>query len=543
MKWFYNLGIRGQIMSGFIIMAIVAVAIGLTAVSNIRTIHDFEQQTYEQSTVPMQQIQQASIYLQKIRVNTKNISGTQDPAKREQYKEQNKEYFVEVDALLAAYGTTVTNGEEQQVYNQLITKYHELTGMNAKVFALIESGQEQAALTVVETQAQPVADEIDRLIEQLQAMKLDQAKQLVTRTENLTTTTARNMIIIFLVGASLALVIGFYISRKITNPLHLVSNIAQSVAGRDLNVQVPENKYEDEIGNLLKTFHQMVDNLRAEISQIVTGVNVLATSVSEISTSAMQFNASATETDLAVSETTTTIEELRQTVKVSSQKANYISDIAQKAVQDSAIGQKAVEETVTKINQISAQMNSITESIVKLSERSQAIGEIIASVDDIAEQTNLLAVNASIEAAKAGEQGKGFAVVAQEIKSLAGQSKQATAQVRTILNDIQRATNSAVLETEQGSKAVEAGVLQAVKAGESIKAMTQTISETAHAVTQIATSSQQQFAGTEQAALAMENIRQASRQNLDSARQLGVATKDLDELGKNLKQLVEQYKL
>ena len=82
------------------------------------------------------------------------------------------------------------------------------------------------------------------------------------------------------------------------------------------------------------------------------------------------------------------------------------------------------------------------------------------SLTDLAERSNLWAVNAAIEAAKAGEQGKGFAVVAQEVKSLAEQSKQATAQVRTILNDIQTAMSAAVMATEQGSKAVDAGVKQ-----------------------------------------------------------------------------------
>src|SRR5206468_6485887 len=91
---------------------------------------------------------------------------------------------------------------------------------------------------------------------------------------------------------------------------------------------------------------------------------------------------------------------------------------------------------------IQTQMESIADSVVKLSEQGQAIGEIIATVNDLAEQSNLLAVNASIEAAKAGEQGKGFAVVAQEVKSLAEQSKQATAQVRNLLNDIQKATSA-----------------------------------------------------------------------------------------------------
>src|SRR5438128_9984713 len=106
------------------------------------------------------------------------------------------------------------------------------------------------------------------------------------------------------------------------------------------------------------------------------------------------------------------------------------------------------------------QMNSIAQIMVRLSEQNQAIGQIIASVDDLAQQSNLLAVNASIEAAKAGDQGKGFGVVANEVKSLAEQSRQATTRVRNILSDIQKATGAAVMATEQGSKSVESGLQQ-----------------------------------------------------------------------------------
>jgi len=164
-------------------------------------------------------------------------------------------------------------------------------------------------------------------------------------------------------------------------------------------------------------------------------------------------------------------------------------------------------------------------------------------VNDLAEQSNLLAVNAAIEAAKAGEQGKGFAVVAQEVKSLAEQSKQATAQVRAILGDIQKATSGAVMATEQGSKAVEAGVKLSGEVGESIRVLADSIEEAAQAAIQIAASAQQQFVGMDQVALAMRNIQQASVQNVAGTKQTEIAAQNLRELGQKLKQLVDRYQV
>jgi methyl-accepting chemotaxis protein len=206
-------------------------------------------------------------------------------------------------------------------------------------------------------------------------------------------------------------------------------------------------------------------------------------------------------------------------------------------------GAKSTEETVEGIGRIRQQMESIGDTMVRLSDQSQAIGQIVASVEDLAAQSNLLAVNASIEAAKAGDQGKGFAVVALEVKSLAEQSQQATNQVRNILADIRKATGAAVMATEQGSKAVDAGVKQSGAAGASIQALSTSVVEAAQAATQIAASSQQQLVGVEQVASAMENIKQASMQNVASSRQLETAARDLKELGDRLKLTVETYKV
>ena len=328
--------------------------------------------------------------------------------------------------------------------------------------------------------------------------------------------------------------------ERMSRSLKGMAEVADRIAGGDLRAEVRPQSDRDRLGT---SFARMTDNLRRLTSELSEGIQVLTTSATEISTSTTQLAASATETATAVGETTTTVEELRQTAQVSSQKARAVSDTAQRISQTAQSGKAATEETMEGMNRIRGQMESVAASMVRLSEQSQAIGQIVATVDDLAAQSNLLAVNAAIEAAKAGEHGKGFAVVAQEVRSLAEQSRQATNQVRTILTDIQKATTTAVMATEQGSKAVEAGVKQSTQAGQSIQTLAGGVSEAAQAATQISASSQQQLVGVDQVASAMENIKQASLQNVDSARQLETAARDLKGLGERLKLLADRYKL
>lgn len=266
----------------------------------------------------------------------------------------------------------------------------------------------------------------------------------------------------------------------------------------------------------------------------------LASSTAEISAMTRQVASGAAETAAAVSETTSTVEEVKQTATVSASKAKSVSQTAQRSVEISDSGQKAAEDSLEGMQVIRKQMDTIAQSVIRLSEQGQAIGEIIATVNDLADQTNLLAVNASIEAARAGEYGRGFGVVAQEVKSLADQSKLATAQVRTILGEVQRATGSAVMATEQGNKAVDAGVQQTSSVGATIQQLATCISDSAQSAAQIAASSQQQLAGMDQVALAMENISQASKQNAAGTGQAQRAAEDLKELAERLRLLIEK---
>jgi methyl-accepting chemotaxis protein len=328
--------------------------------------------------------------------------------------------------------------------------------------------------------------------------------------------------------------------QRMSRSLSVLSGRARQVAEGDLTAEIKPRSERDVLGN---AFANMVVSLRRVVQELLDSVNVLGSSATEIMASTTQLASSAAETATAITETTATVEEVKQTSQLSSQKAKSVATEAQKAVEVARSGKRAVDQTIEGMNGIRQQMGSVAESILSLSAQSYSIGEIIATVDDLAAQSKLLAVNASIEAAKAGEEGRGFSVVAQEVKSLAEQSKQATTQVRTILNDIQKATSSAVLATEQGSKAVETGVRQSTAAGDSIGTLADNIAGAAQAATQIAATSQQQFVGMDQVALAMENIKTAGAQTVASTKQAEIAAQQLHEVGQKLKQLVTQFKV
>jgi len=271
---------------------------------------------------------------------------------------------------------------------------------------------------------------------------------------------------------------------------------------------------------------------------IHSGIQRLASSASEILAATTQQASGAQEAAAAIQETATTVQEVKQTAQLSSRKALAVAELVSRTSETSKDGRRAVEQTVAGARDSKERMEAIARRVLEMSEQGQRIAEITATVTDVAEQSNLLAVNAAIEAAKAGEAGRGFAVVASEVKALAEQSKQATAQVRQILGEVQRATQAAVLATEQGVKASDAGDALARRTGEAIEVLNESLSEAAQSAQQIQVTAQEQVAGVDQVSLAMDNIKQVSTQNIAATRQMERAARDLNALAQRFRTLV-----
>lgn len=314
----------------------------------------------------------------------------------------------------------------------------------------------------------------------------------------------------------------------------------ERIAQGDLTLEVRPQSERDIMG---KALHAMTVNLRELANRTRDAVAVLISSVGQISASTSQLSASSSETATAVTQTSATVAEVRQTAQLSNEKARFVADSAQRVAEITQHGTQASQGAMDGMRLITDKMDFIAQNIVTLSEKSQDIGDITSAVRGLAEQSNILAVNASIEAAKAGEEGKGFAVVAAEIRNLAEQSKEAIRQIRAGLEEMQKATAASVMATEEGGKAVAAGRDKASAAREAILALSESVQEASLSAAQIAASSRESLVSMEQVNTAMENIRQASSQNLDSATQLEESVRGLSDLAKELLKLVERYKV
>ena len=330
-----------------------------------------------------------------------------------------------------------------------------------------------------------------------------------------------------------------YLATTVSRYTDFIDNVAQG----NLAIQVQVNGENDELTRLGHNLNNMVGSLRNLVKKIKDASSDLASASSEILAATSQHNAGATEQAASINQTATTVDEVRQTAAQASEAAQSVADLAAKSADISESGLAAVNETIAGMTEIKGKVSQIAGNIMALSEQTQQIGNIIATVNDIAEQSNLLALNASIEAARAGEQGKGFAVVAAEVGNLAEQSQQATAQVKSILNDIQKATNDVVLVTEEGTKGVDSRMHLAKQARDTIETLAEAIQDSSEAAQQIVASARQQVSGMDQISGAMNDINGAATQSLASNQQTEKAVQNLHELGKQLKETVVIYKV
>jgi methyl-accepting chemotaxis protein len=401
--------------------------------------------------------------------------------------------------------------------------------------SLSEAAGRQAEIEAASSDYQSKLTVAQRLIHD----QIDLGRQEVIA---LATETRNSIVVVLVIAILLAVLFSIVIHRSITYPLQEFMRLVERVGQGDLTQKVTVARA-DEIGDLGKSLDSMVNGLKDVASQTRLVAESLNTATAEILASTQQQAAATAEQAAAVQQANATMTEISQSGAQISERARQVATAAEATSSASASGLQSVRNTTQIMDSIREQAEAVATNVISLSEKTQAIGQIITTVNDIAEQSHLLALNAAIQAAVAGEQGRSFSVVANEMKNLAAQSKQATVQVRGILGDIQKGITTSVMLTEEAVKRADSGRQQANVADQTIRKLTESVEESVRAFQQIVGGSGQQQIGFEQVTHAFRNISVATQQTATSTKQSEKAASNLSSLAQELRSAVARYRV
>jgi methyl-accepting chemotaxis protein len=273
--------------------------------------------------------------------------------------------------------------------------------------------------------------------------------------------------------------------------------------------------------------------------QIGGAVRNMQSSATELQTASNQQASSATEQATAMTEIATTINELLATSRQIAASAQRVAQIAGETAAAARTGKTTVGKGSEASASVRKQVDLIVAHMLDLGKRSQQVGVVLDIVAELAEQTNILAINATIEAAGAGESGRRFGVVADEIRKLADRVGASTKEIRSMIDDVRSAVNSTVMVTEAGSKAVDAGAVQVAEVATSFTQIAALVAATTDAAREIELSTKQQATAVEQVNVAIANVAQATRETQTSTTQTLQTASQLTSLSSELSQIIQ----
>ncbi|MEJ2607487.1 MAG: methyl-accepting chemotaxis protein, partial [Anaerolineales bacterium] len=313
------------------------------------------------------------------------------------------------------------------------------------------------------------------------------------------------------------------------------------VADGDLTVEAEVTA--DMTGAIADSFNLMIGQLREIITGVQQATQKVSASANEIQARTEQLSRGSESQALQIAETSGAIEEMATSIAQVSESATMSASVGEQSLVNAKQGTLAVQNTMQGMNRIRDQVQETAKRIKRLGESSQEIGEIVELISDIADRTSILSLNASIQAAMAGEAGQGFAVVAEEVERLAERSLQATQQIETLIRTIQTETNEAVAAMEATTNEVVSGTKLAEEAGNALNEIEAVSVRLAELSQSISLAAQQQARGSENVAKAMSEIAEITQQTAEGTKDTAVSINSLARMADELRVSVSAFKL
>lgn len=342
-------------------------------------------------------------------------------------------------------------------------------------------------------------------------------------------------------AALLAFLFGFYVMRQLSLPLTNLVDAAKRLAGGDLSTRVP-TPYEDEVGQLGKSFNQMAESFQELIGQLQWAGIQLTSSTTEISAAAKEQEATVVQQEATAKQIAVTAKEISTTAREFAKTMNDVSNTAERTSSLAASGKAGLNQMEHIMHLMVEASGNIASKLAVLNEKAGNITSVITTITKVADQTNLLSLNAAIEAEKAGEHGRSFAVIAREIRRLADQTANATLDIEKMVTEMVSAVSAGVMGVDKFSEEIQTGVKQVSTVSEQLTKIIEQVQQQTTSFENVNQGMQAQSLGAEQINESILQLTEAAQQTTMSIRSFHKAIEQLNHAAQEMQTAVVKLK-
>lgn len=537
-----NLSIGKRLLAGFGVLTLILVVLGALSIANMRAMRAVSAEI-EQSSIPsIAGVARLDHNFLRLRIYTLRLGSADTLDLQNEVLSALDQIKSKLTDAKAHYQQFITSDAERQIFEDYLQHSNHYLQLQQQYVSLVLKGDIVGANHLLLQDINPIADLINRELENLSDLNITYASRRALDSEKAYQTAFSITLAAIAIAAMIAVVIATMITRSITQPLQRAVRFATTVSSGDLTQHI-DVEHHDETGQLLSALKTMQTKLREAIKGIADSAAQLASASEELNMVTEESSRALAQQNDEIQQAATAITEMSSAVDEVAQTANTLSGESAKTVQIAESGQQQVQETLIALSRMNQELQSSSSVVSGLALKAKDIGQMLDVIRNIAEQTNLLALNAAIEAARAGDAGRGFAVVADEVRALAKRTQQSTKEIEQIVGNIQGGTTQAVQAMHHSASTAADALLIAEAAGSALLQITQQINKMSDGNIVIASAAEEQAKVAREIDRNIINISDLSMQTSAGANQTSASAHDLSRLAVALNGLVMQFKV